>query len=227
MFLICGIVLAIIASFGIYSAMNKMENLVPVVVATKNIEPHTEITENMVRVEEVPSMGRPEAAIDDTAMVVGGFSTTRIFTGQTLIQPMVAKQFDETGASGIALSIPDENLRAISFAVSPEMTVNGKIQKGDYVDIIATLDAGKLGTNTSITRTIYQNVEVFDVLGKEDSIQSIALLLKLDQAETVLHVMDVGKITFTLNPGNAKYGRTSGMINTWLCERYGFTCSGQ
>ena len=227
MFLLCGIILAIIASVGVYSAMNKMENLVPIVVATKNIEPHIEITENMVRIEEVPSMGRPESAMEDTALVVGGYSTTRIFTGQTIIQPMVAKQFDETGASGIALSIPDENLRAISFPVSPETTVNGKIKKGDYVDIIATLDSGKLGTNTSITRTIFQGVEVFDVMGNEGTIQSLALLLTLEQAETLLHVMDVGKITFTLNPGNAKPGRTSGMINKWLCDKYGFTCSGK
>ncbi len=226
-FFFFGVLLAGLTAFGIYSALSKMENLVPVVIATKTIEPHNEITSQMVKVEEIPAMGRPDIAIDDPAMVIGGWSTTRIFAGQMLIQPMVAKQFDETGSSGVALSIPDESLRAVAFPVSAQTIVGGKVKKGDYLDVIAAFDGGKLGAQTGITKTILQGVEVFDVTGKDEEITGVTLLVTLEQAEILSHAYTVGTITYALNPGNPKTAKTTGMINSWLCERYGFKCEPQ
>lgn len=220
-FLFCGIALAGVTGFGLFSALDKTENLVPQVVATQTIEPRTQITERMVQIKNVPALGRNESALDDTSLVIGGYSTTKIFADQPIIQPMVAKQFDETGASGMALSIPDENLRAISLAVAPADVVGGKISKGDFVDIVATFDEGKLHTESGITKTLIQNVDVFDY-SKEDGY--ITLLLPLDRIETIMHAQHVGKLVFVLNPGNPQRAKTVGMINTTLCERFNFSC---
>ena len=131
--------LAVLAGFAGYTAIEKVQDLVPVVVATQTIEPHQQITQNMVKTVEVPALGRADNVVDDPSLVVGGYSTSRIFANQTIIQPMVAKQFDETGASGLALSIPKEDLRAISFPTDNANCVNGQVKKGDHVDIIVTL----------------------------------------------------------------------------------------
>ena len=56
MFLACGVGLACVAGFGVFTALDKTENLVPVVVATTNIEPRTQITDAMVKVEQIPGV---------------------------------------------------------------------------------------------------------------------------------------------------------------------------
>ena len=148
--------LAVLAGFAGYTAIEKVQDLVPVVVATQTIEPHQQITQNMVKTVEVPALGRADNVVDDPSLVVGGYSTSRIFANQTIIQPMVAKQFDETGASGLALSIPKEDLRAISFPTDNANCVNGQVKKGDHVDIIVTLHSDVVGggANTPILQNV-------------------------------------------------------------------------
>lgn len=226
-YLACGAILAVVAGMGAYTVFSKTENLVPVVVATQNIEPRTQITDSMVKVEEVPALGRSENAIDDTSLVVGGYATTKMYAGETVIQPMVAKQFNDDGSSGLALTIPAENLRAISFPTTASDCVNGKVKKGDYVDIIVNMSQGSLGSNSGITKTIIQGVEVFDVGGENESINTITLLLTLEQAEIVKHAYTLGSVTYALNPGNAQTARTTGIINKSFCERYNFNCVGK
>lgn len=225
LYLLCGGALAVVAGFGAYTILDKTENLVPVVVATQNIEPHTQITDKMVKIENVPALGRSENSVDDTGLVVGGYSTSKIYAGQNIIQPMITKQFDSTGASGLALSIPDENLRAIAFPTSPSQAVNGSLVKGDYVDVIVTLSGAKLKADTDITKTILQGVEIFDVGKDGGKIQSVTLLLTLEQIEIVKHAYSIGDVSYALNPGNPKTSRTTGIINKGFCERYNFNCS--
>ena len=105
--------------------------------------------------------------------------------------------------------------------------VNGKVKKGDYVDIIVNMSQGSLGSNSGITKTIIQGVEVFDVGGENESINTITLLLTLEQAEIVKHAYTLGSVTYALNPGNAQTARTTGIINKSFCERYNFNCVGK
>lgn len=228
--------LAVLAGFAGYTAIEKVQDLVPVVVATQTIEPHQQITQNMVKTVEVPALGRADNVVDDPSLVVGGYSTSRIFANQTIIQPMVAKQFDETGASGLALSIPKEDLRAISFPTDNANCVNGQVKKGDHVDIIVTLHSDVVGggANTPITKTILQNVEVFGTSGGgnggddgQANISSIALLLNLNQAEIVKHAYTVGDVSYALTPGNSVPAKTSGYTNSTLLNKFGFVVKKQ
>lgn len=223
-YLFSGVVLALISGFASFSILDKTENLVPVVVATQNIPARTQVTEKMVKIENIPALARSSNTVDDVGLVVGGYTTTRVFDGQTIIQPMVVKQFDETGASGLALAIPDEHLRAVSFPTDSANSVNGKIKKGDYIDVMVSLDKGNINSNTDITKTILQGVEVFDTNGQGDAISNITLLLTLEQAEIMKHAYRMGEVSYILQPGNAKQTRTSGVINKNFCERYNFNC---
>ncbi len=225
-FLLCGIILALITAFGVFTAISKMENLVPVVVATDNIEPHEEITEKKVRIEEVPAIGRSELAVDDVSLVVGGYSTTKIFAGQTILHPMVAKQFDETGASGVAMSIPNGSYRAVSFPATADNCFGGKVKKGDLVDIVVTLDGGQLGTDTSITKIVAQGVEVFDIIGGEgENLRGLTFLLPFQEIELLTHAFTIGSVSYALNPMDAKVTPTEGVINASVCKRFNFRCT--
>lgn len=221
-FAACSLALCAVAGYAGYSVVTAYQQPVPVVVATQNIDPHTQITGSMVKTIEVPAGGRGESAIDDTSLVIGGYSTSKIYAGQTVIQPMVAKQYDESGASGMALSIPDESLRAVSFPTNAESTANGNINKGDYVDIIALMDGSKLDAGQSITKTILQSVEVFDIQKSDGQVTNITLLLTLEQAEVVKHAYTKGEVTYALNPGNSRTARTAGVTDKSFVERFGF-----
>ena len=222
-YIACGLALCGVAGYAGYSIVSAYQQPVQVVVATQNIEPHTQVTGSMVKTIEIPAGGRSEAAVDDTSLVIGGYTTSKVYAGQQLIQPMVAKQYDATGASGVALSIPDESLRAVSFPTDSSSTVNGNIQKGDYVDIIALMDGSKMDSQQNITKTILQSVEVFD-LAKDGSgnVSNITLLLTLEQAEVVRHAYTLGDVTYALNPGNSRTARTAGVTNKSFVERFGF-----
>lgn len=222
----CGVALALFAGFASYTALDKIQNMKPIVVATQNIDPRTQITEKMVKTIEIPASAVQDNAVDDPALVVGGYSTTKIFSNQPIIQPQVAKQFDESGASGLALAIPAENLRAVTFPTSNDNAVNGKIKKGDAVDIVVSMNASALGSNTGVTKTILQGVQVFDVSNDKDggNITNITLLLALDKIEVVKHAYTLGDVMYVLNPGNTVPTNTPGVINKSFCERFGFNC---
>ena len=222
----CGVALALFAGFASYTALDKIQNMKPIVVATQNIDPRTQITEKMVKTIEIPASAVQDNAVDDPALVVGGYSTTKIFSNQPIIQPQVAKQFDESGASGLALAIPAENLRAVTFPTSNDNAVNGKIKKGDSVDIVVSMNASALGSYTGVTKTILQGVQVFDVSNDKDggNITNITLLLALDKIEVVKHAYTLGDVMYVLNPGNTVPTNTPGVINKSFCERFGFNC---
>ena len=222
-YIACGLALCGVGGYAGYSVVSAYQEPVQVVVATQNIEPHTQVTGAMVKTIEIPAGGRSEAAIDDTSVVVGGYTTSKVYAGQQLIQPMVAKQFDETGASGMALSIPDESLRAISFETDSAKTAGGNISKGDYVDIMALIDGSKVDAGSSITKTILQSVEVFDIAKSESGeVSSITLLLTLEQAEVVMHAHSVGSVSYLLTPGNSRTARTAGVTDKSYIERFGY-----
>ena len=226
-YLMCGVALAGLAGLAGYTTIDKVQDLVPVVVATQNIEPHQQITAQMVKTVEVPALGRADNTIDDTSLVVGGYTTSKVYANQTIIQPMVAKQFDETGASGLALSIPDETLRVVAFDVNNSSAIGGKLKKGDFVDIMVTVNGSSVGANTNITKTILQGIQVSDVKGGGEGdgaseISSISLLLTLEQAEVVKHAYAMGEVTYALNPGNSKPARTTGITDKSFMERFGF-----
>ena len=222
----CGVALALFAGFASYTALDKIQNMKPIVVATQNIDPRTQITEKMVKTIEIPASAVQDNAVDDPALVVGGYSTTKIFSNQPIIQPQVAKQFDESGASGLALAIPAENLRAVTFPTSNDNAVNGKIKKGDSVDIVVSMNASALGSYTGVTKTSLQEVQVFDVSNDKDgeNITNITLLLPLDKIEVVKHAYTLGDVIYVLNPGNTVPTNTPGVINKSFCERFGFNC---
>ena len=131
-FLYVGLIVSIVAGICAYVILNKAENLVPVIVARKTIEPRTLIKEDMIQVEKVSALNRKANALDDTELVVGGFSTVKIFEGQDILQPMVAKQFDEKGSSELSLAIPLQYRKRYELLQHVKLSFNHATSNDSY-----------------------------------------------------------------------------------------------
>ena len=104
--------------------------MVPVIEASRDIEPQTVITEDMVKAVEVSSNMVPSGALTDKNAVVGKKVGTTIFSGDMITARKLSQK-----AGGFVGLIPD-GMRAVSFSVNDVTGVSGFAKPGDKVDIL-------------------------------------------------------------------------------------------
>lgn len=104
--------------------------MVPVIEASRDIEPQTVITEDMVKAVEVSSNMVPSGALTDKMAVVGKKAGTTIFSGDMITARKLSQK-----AGGFVGLIPD-GMRAVSFSVNDVTGVSGFAKPGDKVDIL-------------------------------------------------------------------------------------------
>ncbi len=104
--------------------------MVPVIEASRDIEPQTVITEDMVKAVEVSSNMVPSGALTDKNAVVGKKAGTTIFSGDMITARKLSQK-----AGGFVGLIPD-GMRAVSFSVNDVTGVSGFAKPGDKVDIL-------------------------------------------------------------------------------------------
>lgn len=104
--------------------------MVPVIEASRDIEPQTVITEDMVKAVEVSSNMVPSGALTDKNAVVGKKAGTSIMEGDVITTRKLSQK-----AGGFVGLIPD-GMRAVSFSVNDVTGVSGFAKPGDKVDIL-------------------------------------------------------------------------------------------
>lgn len=104
--------------------------MVPVIEASRDIEPQTVITEDMLKAVEVSSNMVPSGALTDKNAVVGKKAGTTIFSGDMITARKLSQK-----AGGFVGLIPD-GMRAVSFSVNDVTGVSGFAKPGDKVDIL-------------------------------------------------------------------------------------------
>ena len=104
--------------------------MVPVIEASRDIEPQTVITEDMVKAVEVSSNMVPSGALTDKNAVVGKKAGTTIFSGDMITARKLSQK-----AGGFVGLIPD-GMRAVSFSVNDVTGVSGFAKPGDKVYIL-------------------------------------------------------------------------------------------
>ena len=104
--------------------------MVPVIEASRDIEPQTVITEDMVKAVEVSSNMVPSGALTDKNAVVGKKAGTSIMEGDVITTRKLSQK-----AGGFVGLIP-EGMRAVSFSVNDVTGVSGFAKPGDKVDIL-------------------------------------------------------------------------------------------
>lgn len=128
------------------------EVMVPVVVATQEINTRTIIDPSMVAVRLLKHSVAPREAFSEEADVAGLVALRKIPRDSAIGQTDVA---EKGSALGLAFSIPPF-MRAVTVAVDPVIGVAGFLKPRDRVDVVATFDRGE----NAKAVTILQDVEL-------------------------------------------------------------------
>lgn len=136
-----------------------------VVVAAVDIPARTQITEQMVKVRDVPVDVKPEASYGSVDEVIGKASRFPISIDEEVTSTKVVSLDGVQGTDSIAFVIP-KDMRAISINADQVLSAGGLVLPGDYVDIIGVFNVKSAdGTEEEayLVRTVLQNVEVLAV----------------------------------------------------------------
>lgn len=129
--------------------------MVPVIEASRDIEPQTVITEDMVKAVEVSSNLVPSGALTDKNAVVGKKAGTTILSGDVITARKLSQK-----AGGFVGLIP-EGMRAVSFSVNDVTGVSGFAKPGDKVDIL--LVTSREGVDRITSKILLKDVLILAV----------------------------------------------------------------
>lgn len=129
--------------------------MVPVIEASRDIEPQTVITEDMVKAVDVSSNLVPSGALTDKNAVVGKKAGTTILSGDVITARKLSQR-----AGGFVGLIPD-GMRAVSFSVNDVTGVSGFAKPGDKVDIL--LVTSREGVNRITSKILLKDVLILAV----------------------------------------------------------------
>jgi pilus assembly protein CpaB len=137
------LVLGIATSYMVYTFLNRARlasQAVPttkVVTAVRDIPARTAITSAMVRVVDVPVPAKLPLAVSSVDQMEGKVTKLPIYRGE---QVLPTKLFVTQEDSGLAFVVPPGK-RAVAVGVSELVGSGGMIVPGDYVDVLAVIDA--------------------------------------------------------------------------------------
>lgn len=129
--------------------------MVPVIEASRDIEPQTVITEDMVKAVDVSSNLVPSGALTDKNAVVGKKAGTTILSGDVITARKLSQK-----AGGFVGLIPD-GMRAVSFSVNDVTGVSGFAKPGDKVDIL--LVTSREGVDRITSKILLKDVLILAV----------------------------------------------------------------
>ena len=136
----------------------------PTLVASQTITAGTLITEDMIKVVDVPESLVVSGVYGDSDLVVGEVSTVTIGAGEQITRLKIGTLVPDQGLSGVVAP----GMRAVSLKVDQITAVGGNLLPGDHVDIVTTTRierAPGLAEDEYILRAtiVLQDVEVLSV----------------------------------------------------------------
>jgi pilus assembly protein CpaB len=160
----------------------------PVLVATKNLELGTVISDADVRVAAWPGTP-PQGSLTKPADVVGRGVAAAIYADE----PLTESRLGLRGAGGgLAATIPS-GMRAVAIRVNEVVGLAGFVVAGTHVDVLVSgISPGMAGApGGNLARTLLQNIAVLsagqdfkkDAEGKPVTVQVVNLLVTPVQAE--------------------------------------------
>lgn len=129
--------------------------MVPVIEASRDIEPQTVITEDMIKAVDVSSNLVPSGTLTDKNAVVGKKAGTTILSGDVITARKLSQK-----AGGFVGLIP-EGMRAVSFSVNDVTGVSGFAKPGDKVDIL--LVTSREGVDRITSKILLKDVLILAV----------------------------------------------------------------
>ena len=174
---------------------------VPAVVALKDIPASTQITADMVSVQQFSSDQAPPYAFRAKDLVVGKFAAIPIHTGSAIIDYDVVS--DVSGvqpAKQAFLPIP-AGMLAVQIPTGELVGVGGYIQPDDRIDVLVTYqpkDAPQARTKVSFTNLHVIRVGPAGGANTRGISSSLTVIVTLKQAEDLKWALDNTNYKFVL-----------------------------
>jgi len=188
---------------------------VPALVASQTISAGTLITDDMVKVVDVPEALVVSGVYGDADLVVGEVSTVTIGAGEQITRLKIGTLVPDKGLSGVVVP----GMRAVSVKVDQVTAVGGNLLPGDRVDIVATTRierAPGLAEDEYIlsTATVLQDVEVLSVaqeaqkpaaqaVATDDGDSGLASYTSGQLPDDIKEQPNAGTLTLALTPEQA------------------------
>lgn len=206
---ILAVLFGLAAALGVFKYLGNLKdayrssgNFQQVVVAKQIISPKTLVTDQMVKVKDIPVELIQPGTVMEPQDVVGKISRTELYPEEPILLSRLHKDNDLSG--GLALAVPDGQ-RALTVAVDEVSGVAGMLRPGDHVDILATFDYDP--EKSSLTSLILQNIKILAVgqslegaqKGEQKiATQTITLSVRPDEAPPLTLAADRGNIRIML-----------------------------
>jgi len=172
-------------------------DIVPVVVAGRDLTRGSVIGEDAVRLERIPAAYAPPGAFGTLGDVVGRTLATELSEGEAVTRTRVG------GSGGPVASLVASGLRA--FVVGSGLPAD-VLEPGDRVDVIATFGGPRpytdtVGSGLEILSVVEQDEGTFQAGGATGP--SLVLLVSAETAEQLAHATAFGQISVTIAPLDA------------------------
>lgn len=176
-FIVLGLVLAIISGIGVFVVLANAEPqpvVVPttkLVVAFQQVPSRSEVSADQIgQVDWPQKVPTPIGAYEQPADVVGKLALQPIYPGEPIINQMLISKEDAQARHSNAALILEKGMVAVSFGVSPESNVADAIQAGDRIDLVVTYgaevgstSASTPGFATGVTQKTLENLLILQV----------------------------------------------------------------
>lgn len=190
-------------------------NLMPLVVASREIAAYEAIHQDMLRTTQVPKDMMLEGAFSKVEDLEGRVAAINVYKGMTLIESMLTPPGTIPGITAV---IP-EGYRAVAVKVDEETGGAGFIKPGHRVDVATVMNVKRGNKTETVSRVILQNVEVVAAgqqLTASDGAEanlsrSITLAVKAEDVSKLHLAATRGKIRLAIrNNTDAKSRRLKG-----------------
>lgn len=219
----------------------------PVVVALQPIPARSVISPDAVGIKDWPEAILPPGQVfNKLDQVVGMFALQPIYPGQIILPPMITdKKATELGTRSNAAFVIPEGKVAMAFSINEITGVAGALQVGDRVDVLLTLQASALPTQTvragvqptltgteglPVTQLMLQNILILQVgswsgAGQEKGGPATNITLALDRQDALAlkAAREQGQIDLVLRRyDDTKIAETEPVTLQYLNKRFKF-----
>ena len=190
--IIC-LILAVVVTFIVAPVINRLsEETQEVVVILKDVKQGSEITKDMVKLEDYAKNNIPKGAITKTETVLGQYAASNLYAGDCLTE---AKLTEDGNTAQDVFATLDGSKLAISVTVdSVAASVSGKLQNGDIISFFVMEPGADKATQPSaltymqvVTTTTSDGIDQDAIVENEDGSFSlpdtVTVLANTEQAK--------------------------------------------
>ena len=185
----------------------RQPDLVPVLVADMNLNFGDELTQQSVRVINIPEDAVPLGSFTDfDALFTNPQLPTVALSRIVANEPVLDFKISGPGGKGSLSSIIGEDMRAVAIRVNAVAGVGGFIVPGDHVDVMITRDVNPTKPDgEKQTSVLVQKLKVLGIDQNNDQnsaapqvVQTVTLEVLNEEAQKLILGMSVGKLSLTL-----------------------------